>query len=204
MRPSRPCDIYAAANTPCVAAYSTVRLVSSKYRGPLYQVRKGGRNTGTGGTTRDIAAVDGFADAAAQDAFCADEVCTVSRLYDQSGKGNDLVVSSKGCSEGTASEDDHESEATGRSLTVSGHKVYALRMEPHEGYRNNEAVDMPTGSDAQGIYEVADGKHYGAACCWDFGNSTRDNCNGATGATNEGVILVGSSRLTAGPLSWLQ
>ncbi|HVZ37385.1 MAG TPA: arabinofuranosidase catalytic domain-containing protein, partial [Polyangiaceae bacterium] len=41
-----PCDIYAAGNTPCVAAFSTVRQLSSAYAGPLYQVRKGGMRTG--------------------------------------------------------------------------------------------------------------------------------------------------------------
>jgi hypothetical protein len=31
----------------------------------------------------------------------------------------------------------------------------------------------------EGIYELADGTHYGAACCWDFGNASNDNCNGS-------------------------
>ena len=52
-----PCDLYATANVPCVAAYSTVRVLLSTYKGPLYQVRKGGTNNvfkgnqpiGTGG-----------------------------------------------------------------------------------------------------------------------------------------------------------
>ena len=68
--PMGPCDIYAAASpaTPCVAAYSTVRVLRSGHTGPLYQVRKGGPdpNTGSGGTTQDIGiAAGGFADAAA-------------------------------------------------------------------------------------------------------------------------------------------
>jgi hypothetical protein len=31
---------------------------------------------------------------------------------------------------------------------------------------------MPTGAQAQGIYELADGTRKGSACCWDFGNAT--------------------------------
>src|SRR5581483_10806305 len=95
-----PCDLYAMANTPCVAAISTVRVLLSTYKGPLYQVRKGGMNNvfkgnqpigtvggTTGGTTQDIGATaDGFADTTAQDAFCGTATCTFSRLYDQSGK----------------------------------------------------------------------------------------------------------------------
>jgi hypothetical protein len=37
---SLPCDIYGAAGTACVAAYSTVRALYSSYGGPLYQVRR--------------------------------------------------------------------------------------------------------------------------------------------------------------------
>jgi hypothetical protein len=180
-----PCDIYAAGNTPCVAAYSTVRLLSSSYSGPLYQVRKGGTQTGTGGTTQDIGVVaGGIADGAAQDTFCGTATCTISVLYDQSGKGNDLVVAKKGCYTGTASEDDFESTATRRSLMVNGHKVYALYMNAHEGYRNNTGTGMPIGTAAQGVYEVADGKRIGTACCWDFGNASKDNCYGPTGSMN--------------------
>src|SRR5687767_15315820 len=35
-----PCDLYAAAGTPCVTAHSTVRSLSSRYGGPLYQVKR--------------------------------------------------------------------------------------------------------------------------------------------------------------------
>jgi hypothetical protein len=180
-----PCDLYATGGTPCVAAFSTVRLLSSTYGGPLYQVRKGGSNTGSGGTTLDIGIVaGGYADAAAQDAFCGADTCTVSTLYDQSGRGNNLTVAPAGCYTGTASEPDYESNAKGRSLTVNGHKVYALYMMPHEGYRNNNGTGIPTGTAPQGVYEVADGKRIGTACCWDFGNASTNNCNGPTGIMN--------------------
>ena len=33
-----PCDIYAAAGDPCVAAHSTTRALYASYDGPLYQV----------------------------------------------------------------------------------------------------------------------------------------------------------------------
>ena len=201
-----PCDIYAAASpaTPCVAAYGMVRVLASAYGGPLYQVRKGGgsRNTGTGGTTRDIGAKDGFADSAAQDTFCGSDSCTVSILYDQSGNGNDLTVAKKGCYTGTASEDDYESSATKLPLTVGAHKVYALYMNTHEGYRNNTTTGMPTGSVAQGIYEVVDGRHFGTACCWEFGNATTDNCYGGSGTANALVFGAGYLGTSAGSLPW--
>src|SRR6185436_16380133 len=42
-----------------------------------------------------------------------------------------------------------------------------------EGYRIMKVGNkMPVGSQSQGIYELADGTHSGATCCWDFGNVT--------------------------------
>jgi hypothetical protein len=40
----RPCDIYAAGNTPCVASHSTVRSLNAKYSGGLYQVKRASDN----------------------------------------------------------------------------------------------------------------------------------------------------------------
>src|SRR5262249_23268670 len=149
-----PCDIYAAANVPCVAAYSPVRRLASAYTGPLYQVRKGGTSTtdGTGanmktgvragGTTQDIGmTADGFADSAAQDACCGSDTCTFSVIYDQSGKGNHLRVAPAGCYvDGSADLPDYESSAKQKSLMVGGHRVYALYTNAREGYRNNSTT----------------------------------------------------------------
>ncbi|MEO8900204.1 MAG: arabinofuranosidase catalytic domain-containing protein [Polyangiaceae bacterium] len=177
-----PCDIYATANTPCGAAYSMVRALSSKYTGPLYQVRNmsSTTNTGTGGTTKDIGmTADGYADSAMQDAFCTGTTCTVSKLYDQSGNKNDLSRGPAGLAgNGTRSgNDDYESTATKVSVTAGGHKVYALGMAQYEGYRtplNVKATGVALGNKDQGIYELADGTHAGDQCCWDFGSVSPD------------------------------
>jgi non-reducing end alpha-L-arabinofuranosidase len=177
-----PCDIYAAANVPCGAAYSMVRSLSSKYSGPLYQVRSGSSSTnrGTGGTTKDIGlATDGFADTSAVDDFCNGSTCTISKIYDQSGNGNDMVRASKGpTGNGTHSGDDcYESTVTKGSVTLGGKKVYVLYMAQYEGYRTPLGVTgkgIPTGNKDQGIYELVDGTHYGTQCCWDFGSVSPD------------------------------
>jgi hypothetical protein len=176
----RPCDIYAAASNPCVAAYSMVRSLSKAYTGPLYQVRSGSssQNTGTGGQVHDIGmTADGYADVAAQDAVCNGTTCTVSLLYDHSGNGNNLPVAKKGRSDGGqyGATDDFESSATKGQVTAGGHKVYSLYMNEREGYRL-QAVgkNLPRGTNPQGIYELADGTHVGTACCWDFGNVITD------------------------------
>ncbi len=220
-----PCDLYATASTPCVAAFSTVRLLLSTYKGPLYQVRKGGTNNvfkgnqpagtvggTTGGTTQDIGVTaDGFADSAAQDVFCGTDTCTFSRLYDQSGKGNDLTQSPAGTYEPGP---DYEVPAS-HSLTVGGHKVYSVYFpNPPSlpsgsapsgyGYRNDKTTGVPTGSAAQGVYMLADGAHAGNACCFDFGNAETNNGNGPTGdmaALNLGTSYWGQG---AGSAPWFE
>src|SRR6188474_2590953 len=62
-----PCDIYAAAGTPCVAAHSTTRALFAAYNGPLYQVRRASDNATT---NIGLLAVGDYANAAAQDSFC--------------------------------------------------------------------------------------------------------------------------------------
>jgi non-reducing end alpha-L-arabinofuranosidase len=178
-----PCDVYAAATpaTPCVGAYSTIRKLRAAYTGPLFQVRSGSNamNTGTGGTTHDImASASGFAEAATVDAACGTGTCTVSLLYDQSGRANHLPVAKRGLSNGGmyAAMDDFETviSATGK-LMVGGHSVYSLYMAARQGYRlTREGDGVPLGRASQGLYMLADGTHYGTACCWDFGNVSPD------------------------------
>lgn len=175
-----PCDLYAEAGTPCVAAYSTVRRLRRDYAGPLYQVRSDSNpmNTGSGGQLHDVgSSAAGFADAQAQDALCAATVCTVARVYDQSGHGNDLLVAPAGLQVGGefAAKDDFESIANAGPLTVGGHPVYSLFMEKRQGYRSpNDGRAIPRGADEQGIYMLADGTRSGSACCWDFGNAAAE------------------------------
>jgi non-reducing end alpha-L-arabinofuranosidase len=176
----RPCDIYASGNTPCAAAYSTVRGLFEAYEGPLYQVRR------ADGEVHDIDLLaTGFANAAAQDAFCGVETCTVSVVYDQSGNGNHLSKAPPDCYQNAGPREwSSESDAKGRLLKLGGHDVYALQMVAYDGYRANETSGMPTGSEEQGIYEVVDGSRVGTACCWDFGNGATDNCPGPEGTSN--------------------
>src|SRR5690242_20958882 len=74
-----PCDIYAAGGTPCVAAHSTTRALYGTYNGPLYQVKRASDNT-----TLNIGLLSagGYANAAAQDSFCANTSCVITVIYD--------------------------------------------------------------------------------------------------------------------------
>jgi hypothetical protein len=194
----RPCDIYASNDVPCVAAYSMVRALFEAYDGPLYQVRR------ADGAREDIGvlAAGSVADAAAQDAFCGESACTVSVVYDQSGQGNHLTQAPPDCYLDTLDAPSNESDAKGRVLDVGGHRVYALHMIAHDGYRANDTTGMPTGSAPQSIYEVVDGKRFGSGCCWDFGNGSTNNCASSVPASNALFFGTGYWGTGAGDGPW--
>lgn len=176
---SLPCDLYAAGGTPCVAAHSTTRALYSAYSGRLYQVKRA-----SDGSARDIGALGagGYADAAAQDAFCAGTSCLITVLYDQSGRGNHLTQAPPGGFQGPAAGGyDNLAEASAAPVTVGGHKAYGVFIAPGTGYRNNNTNGIAPGDRPEGMYAVLDGTHYNGGCCFDYGNAetnSRDNGNG--------------------------
>jgi hypothetical protein len=169
----RPCDVYAAAGTPCVAAYSTTRALYSTYHGPLYEVRR----SSDGRRARIGVGENGYADSAAQDRFCAHTSCVITVLFDQSPDHNDLEIEGPGSNGGG----DRGVSADAHPVMVGGHRVYAMFFQRGEGYRDDHTIGMPTGGAPQSIYMVTSGNHDNSKCCFDFGNAetnSRDNGNG--------------------------
>ncbi|HXR71462.1 MAG TPA: arabinofuranosidase catalytic domain-containing protein [Actinocrinis sp.] len=173
---SLPCDIYKAGGTPCVAAHSTVRALYAAYNGPLYQVR---RSSDSHTLNVGVLSVGGYANAAAQDSFCAGTSCVITAIYDQSGHGNTLLYQGPGGAGGN----DTPSSATRQSLTAGGHKVYDLYINPGNSYwRNGSSTGVPKGSAPQGAYMVTSGTHVNRGCCFDYGNSETDRRADGAGA----------------------
>ncbi len=179
--PSRlegPCDIYAAAKNPCVAAHSTTRALYASYNGPLYQVMRQ-----SDGKTLDIGVVQpsegdpgGYADAAAQDAFCTNTYCWITTIYDQSGKGNHLVQAPRGGFSGPAMGGFNNIPIADMApITLMGHKVYGVFIEPGMGLRWNDAKGTAVDDQAEGQYWVINGHHYNNGCCYDYGNAETDS-----------------------------
>jgi hypothetical protein len=191
-RPEGPCDIYAAAGDPCVAAHSTTRALYASYSGPLYQVlRQSDR------TTLDIGVVQptrsdpgGYADAAKQDAFCANTYCWIATIYDQSGKHNDLTQPPRGGFSGPAMGGfDNLPIADMAPITIMGHKAYGVFIEPGMGLREDDAKGTAVDDQAEGQYWVINGQHYNSGCCFDYGNAetdSRDDGNGTMETTYYG------------------
>ena len=186
-RPQGPCDIYAAAGTPCVAAHSTTRALYASYNGPLYQVRRLSDNAVKNiGVVRPRALPHpdpgGYADAAAQDAFCANTTCVITKIYDQSPNHNDLTQAPRGAFGGPALGGfDNLPLADMAPITISGHKAYGVFIAPGMGLRNNHPTGTAVGDEPEGMYWVIDGHHFNDGCCFDYGNAeidSRDDGNG--------------------------
>ena len=182
-----PCDIYAAAGTPCVAAHSTTRALYASYNGSLYQVRRSSdKKTLNIGVVR----AGGVANAAAQDSFCANTTCLITVIYDQSGKGNNLTQAPAG---GAAGGPDNLANAIAAPTTLHGHKAYGVYVAPGTGYRDNHTTGIATGDKPEGEYAIFDGTHYNGGCCFDYGNAetnSHDDGNGTMEAIYFGNIRV--------------
>ena len=184
-RPDGPCDIYGAAGTPCVTAHSTVRALSSRYDGPLYQVKR------QDGGTLDIGSVGGYADAAAQDRFCLNTLCVITRIYDQSGKDNHLYQAPPGpLFPGPAKGAFNALPIADMApITIAGgRKAYGVYIMPGMGFRNNNARDLPIDDEPAGIHSVVDGEHYSNGCCFNYGNASTNGLAVGTG-TMESVYF---------------
>jgi len=158
-----PGDIASAAGTPLVAAHSMTRPLYAAYAGKLFQVRRP-----TDGKTQDIstATSGGFVDLTTLNAFCSGTTaCTVTRLYDQSGNGNDLWQTA------VANQPTVEFWSS-----ANGSKYPIVVSKGYQWLRNRTMVKkIPTGSSPQTEYFVVHGKYAGRAagtngCCYDYGN----------------------------------
>ncbi|HEY1443069.1 MAG TPA: arabinofuranosidase catalytic domain-containing protein [Mycobacterium sp.] len=194
-RPKGPCDIYAAAGDPCVAAHSTTRALYAGYNGPLYQVLRQ-----SDGKTLDIGVVQpvpsplpdagGYANAAAQDAFCANTYCWISIIFDQSPKHNDLIHAPRGGFSGPSMGGFNNLPVADMApVTIMGHKAYGVFITPGMGLRQNDAKGTAVDDQAEGQYWVINGHHYNSGCCFDYGNAeidSRDDDNGTMETTYYG------------------
>ncbi len=196
-RPKGPCDIYASAGDPCVAAHSTTRALYASYNGPLYQVlRQSDGKTLDIGVIQPVASASdegGYANAAAQDTFCANTYCWISKIYDQSPKHNDLTQAPRGGFSGPAMGGSNNLPIADMApITISGHKVYGVFIAPGMGLRQNDVKGTAVDDLAEGQYWVINGLHFNSGCCFDYGNAeidSRDDGNGTMETTYYGDTL---------------
>ncbi len=207
-RPQGPCDIYGAAGKPCVAAHSTTRALYASYNGPLYQVLRQ-----SDGKTLDIGVVlpvdlpspdaGGYANAAAQDAFCANTYCWIATIYDQSPKHNHLTQAPRGGFSGPAMGGFNNLPVADMApITIMGHKAYGVFIAPGMGLRQNDVKGTAVDDQAEGQYWVINGRHYNSGCCFDYGNAeidSRDDDNGTMETTYYGNATAWYHGAAPGP-----
>ena len=146
----------------------------------------------------------GYANAAAQDTFCAGATCTISIIYDQSPNGSHLQPSPKGQRSGTL----NAATATALKLTLNGHEVYGVQILTGSGYRSRCTgcgVPLPlplgtawgaaTGDSPETEYMVTsqNGKQEPTTtegCCFDYGNAETDS-NDDNDGTMEAIYYGG-------------
>jgi len=185
---TRPCDIYAAASpaTPCVAAYSTTRALYASYTGSLYQVTRQ-----SDGTTSNIGVLsDGYANAAIQDAFCANTTCTITEIYDQTSDHNNLTPAPPGGESSGPGPNGYDLPASASALPViaGGHKVYGIYIFSGTGYRNDTTTGIAKNGEPEGVYMVSSANNLNTLCCLDFGNA--ETSNDDTGASDMDAINI--------------
>jgi hypothetical protein len=103
-------------------------------------------------------------------------------VYDQSPKHNDLTQAPRGGFSGPALGGFNNLPVADMApITITGHKVYGVFIEPGMGLRHNDAKGTAVDDQAEGQYWVVNGKHFNAGCCFDYGNAeidSRDDDNG--------------------------
>lgn len=204
-----PCDVLAKGCNKCVTAHSTVRVLVSGYTGPLYEVCKGQADPGPNsckGQALNIGSVDGYADAAAQDTFCAGAICYITKIFDQTPNHNDLEPSPPG---GNKNSPDNPANATALKTSVNGHPAYGIRIKPLMGYRTGcsectikTGIGIPLGDEPETEYMVTSKNYTINGCCFDYGNAettSHDDGNGTMEAVYFGQGVIWGTGSGAGP-----
>ena len=184
-RPKGPCDIYAAAGDTCVAAHSTTRALYAAYTGPLYQVLRQSDGEDAGyrcragrpERMRGICRCGG-----AGQVLCATHIAGLRRSTISLPKHNDLTQAPRGGFSGPAMGGFNNLPLADMApVTIMGHKVYGVFIEPGMGLRNDDPKGTAVDDQAEGQYWVINGHHFNSGCCFDYGNAeidSRDDDNG--------------------------
>jgi Alpha-L-arabinofuranosidase B, catalytic/Carbohydrate binding module (family 6) len=207
---AEPCDIYASGGTPCEAAYSMTRALFSAYDGPLYQIK---RASDSSTLNIGLESAGGAVNSAPQVSFCSGTTCTITELYDQTTNGNNMPISlgtsCSGCSSGISGPgpngSDIGSPAMALPVTVDGQPAYGALFDAQgTGYRIDNAKNVPTGSQPEGVYMMTSSNLTSGSCCFDFGSGESNNSDDGDSTMN--AIYYGTDCWTqncTGPGPWV-
>ena len=134
----------------------------------------------------------GYANAAPQVSFCSGTTCTITKIYDQTAKHNDLPISWGGLWKGPGPNgSDLGADAMALPVTIAGHKVFGIKVTPGVGYRIDHAKSVATGSQPEGIYMVTSSDSVDQYCCFDYGSGETSHTD--TGNATMNALYWGTS-----------
>jgi hypothetical protein len=204
------CDIYASGGTPCEAAYSTTRALFAAYDGPLYQVQRASDSTYL---NVGLESTGGVVNVAPENSFCANSMCTITEIYDQTANANNMPISPgtscSGCSGGNAGPGpggaDIGAPAEALPIYIGGQPAYGIDFNKFGvGYRDDSARNLPTGSESDGLYAVTSSNLTDSQCCNDFGQGETNDSDDGNATMN--AIYYGTDCWTGnctGPGPWV-
>jgi hypothetical protein len=103
--------------------------------------------------------------------------CAITRIFDQSPRGNDISTAPAG---GAVPRPDKGVAADAFPTVVGGHRVYGAYFAGGMGYRRDNTSGIAVGDEAETIYAVWGGGIFNNGCCADYGNAeTNDHDDGA-------------------------
>jgi hypothetical protein len=205
-----PCDIYATGGTPCEAAYSMTRALFAAYDGPLYQIQRASDDSHL---NIGLESTGGVVDSAPQVSFCSGTSCTITEIYDQTSNANNMPISQgtscSGCSAGISGPgpngSDIGSPAMALPVTVDGQPAYGALFDAQgTGYRIDDAKNVPTGSQPEGVYLMTSSNVTSNGCCFDFGSAEANDSDDGNATMN--AIYYGTDCWTqncTGPGPWV-
>src|ERR1700744_52276 len=133
----------------------------------------------------------GIVNSAPEVSFCAGTTCTITELYDQTPNGNNMPISPgtacSGCSGGISGPGPNGSDigSPAMPVTVDGQQVYGALFDAQgTGYRIDDARNVPTGSQPEGVYMLTSSNLTSNGCCFDFGSAEANNSDDGNATMN--------------------
>jgi hypothetical protein len=156
----------------------------------------------------DVGTVDGYADAAAQDAYCEGGGCTIKIIFDQSGQGHHLTIAPPGSAKDTWG---LPANAENLPVLINGRSVYGILIRPEQGYRAgcNQCEFPPGGPNGTAVDDEPQTEYMDSSqenlingCCFNSGNAettANNDGNGTMEAVYLGMGVIWGTGVGEGP-----
>ena len=168
----RPCNIYASGGTPASPRTARPDALRHLPRPALPGTARVGRH----GRQHRRARAGGYANAAAQDSFCAGTYCTITQAL-RSDRTAQRPRRSRPVGGEPAADRARRGGAAGDGRRPQGLRRLHLGRQRLPQQRDQRCRDRQP---AEGMYMVTEGTHVNNRCCFDYGNAETNSPTPAT------------------------